>query len=75
MKVLMYGADVKSAKLLSLDDRIIIVDEDDDNVLCNISENLYFMLKERAYLVDIHELKQTENNLYNIIARMTGLVR
>lgn len=75
MKVLLYGSDVRSANLCSIDDRIVILDPDNDNVLCNISENLYYMLEERGYIVNVHNLKSAENNLYNIIAKMTGLVR
>jgi len=33
------------------------------------------MLVERAYITDVHSLKNAENNLYNIISRMTGLTR
>lgn len=75
MKVLLYGSDVRSANVHSIDDRIVIIDPDNDNVLCNISQNLYYMLEERAYIVNCHDLKNAENNLYNMIAKMTGLVR
>jgi hypothetical protein len=75
MKVLLYGSDVRTANLFSIDDRIVIVDPHSYNILCNISKNLYHMLVERAYITDVHSLKNAENNLYNIISRMTGLTR
>jgi hypothetical protein len=73
MNVLLYGSEVRRANLLSLDDRIVIVDETRMHVLCDISENCYYMLRDRGYIVEIHELKNIDNNLYNIISRMTGL--
>lgn len=75
MNVLLYGSEVRVGTLLSLDDRIIILDESGSRVLCNISQNLYNMLKQRNYIWEAHALRNIDDKLYNIIARMTGLSR
>jgi hypothetical protein len=73
MIVIICQPNMVLGQIIHIKDRIIIKSLYKDNILCNISKNLYLMLKKRSFIIEINELKKSDIKLYNYISRLIGL--